>query len=417
MADKTLAKVANLVPTSANETIFQDPKASKEKQQSASKVGASVQEGGEAEKEIIPKEFFWDQLVTYIATAIALLTLVDTTVQFFRSTGGLLCYIPEEFIQGETRDQAAYVNNFCQESLSTSEYYSVFILIQGIVIVAPHYLWSSIFSGQFDFFFDLVRQIDRLRDSKTGEYRTKNFEILKKLENEFPERKKLFGMFILYGMKLALQFVIIVVSLVVNIAIFPGTYFQFVFDCPAELADNGSSNSSQLYRGWNLPGQVQCIYSSFRILSKVQYADYLLLVLALGAVGYGLFWCFKRHTSGLGYREIATFAFTSCLSPAEFVFRRSFLLPPRVENDLDFLLMRLFRADPGHGRVFKDLQVDKELTRLVSEDHELLHLTSSIIQDRNEVEMKSSCKYTHIHMHTQSSCHACYVEYDNTDVE
>ena len=30
---------------------------------------------------------------------------------------------------------------------------------------------------------------------------------------------------------------------------------------------------------------------------------------------------------------------------------------PRIKNDLDFLIMHLFRADSGHGKVFKDIQV------------------------------------------------------------
>ena len=340
----------------------------------------SARSNEEVEKEIVPKQFFWDQLATYMATAIGLLTLLDVTLQFFRATSSLVCYVPTEFMASieTTRDQAAFVNTYCLNSLTRNEYYSIFILFQGILIVAPHYLWSSVFSGQFDFFFDLVRQVDRLRDSKTGEYRTKNFEILKKLENQFPGTWKWYGIFAFYIAKLIIQGLIIASAIILNPTIFPQDNFEFNFECPRNF------NETQPPSGWVLPRPVQCVYSSFRILSKVQYVDYLLLVLALGAVGYGLFWCFKRHTSGLGYREIATFAFTSCLSPSSFVFNRWEVVSPRIGNDLDFLLMRLFRADSGHGRVFKDLQVDKELKRLLSEDHEQLALITSIIHDIDE---------------------------------
>ena len=54
---------------------------------------------------------------------------------------------------------------------------------------------------------------------------------------------------------------------------------------------------------------------------------------------------------------------------------------PRISCDLDFLVMRLFRADSGHGRVFKDIQVAKEIKSLVTQDHVLLHLYNDAIKD------------------------------------
>ena len=112
----------------------------------------------------------------------------------------------------------------------------------------------------------------------------------------------------------------------------------------------------------------------------------MLLILAVVIAGCGLFWCFKRHTNALGYKEIALFAFTSCLRPDDYVYEHFVKQPfsPRINNDLDFLLTRLFRADSGHGQVFKDLQVYKELKRLVGMDHELLHAYHDAIKDENK---------------------------------
>ena len=50
------------------------------------------------------------------------------------------------------------------------------------------------------------------------------------------------------------------------------------------------------------------------------------------------------------------------------------LLTPCIQNDLDFFEMCLFRADTSHGRVFKEIQIDKMLRKLQGEDHQLLHL-------------------------------------------
>ena len=134
---------------------------------------------------IQPKDFFWDQAIKYLSSIMALLTVLDVTLQFFRG-GGPICMVPGT-IEGRdnvtlevTRDQVAYINTLCQRSLSRAEYYPFFVLIQGVVLVAPHFIWEALFLDQFDFFFSIVRQLDRLRSRDTGKYREKNFDIIKK---------------------------------------------------------------------------------------------------------------------------------------------------------------------------------------------------------------------------------------------
>ena len=379
------------LPGTANELIFGAEAQTKDQDKSDAPRD-------EAEKEIVPKEFFWDQLILYIATLIALLTLLDISLQFLRS-GGLFCYVdipstPEVNVSEVTRDQAAYINNYCLQDLSISEYYTAFILIQGILLAAPHYLWSSLFRGQFDFFFDLVRQLDRLRDSNTGEYKPANFEIVKKLEKEFPARWKWFRIFSLYIGKLILQLVLAVVFIIVNSVVFPESAFEFVFECPENF------NSTSRPDGWLLPFPVHCVYTSFRVYAKLLFTDYFLLVAAIAVTAYGLFWCVRRHTNALGYKDAALFTFTSCLKANEYVYEPFWnrgcraLFSPRIENDLDFILMRLYRADSGHGQVFKEIQVDKELKQYISRDHELLHLYIDSSKDQEITErLQSNCKF------------------------
>ena len=43
--------------------------------------------------EIEQKEFFWDQFVTYISTAISALTVLNVSVEFLRG-GGVTCFPP-----------------------------------------------------------------------------------------------------------------------------------------------------------------------------------------------------------------------------------------------------------------------------------------------------------------------------------
>ena len=61
------------------------------------------------------------------------------------------------------------------------------------------------------------------------------------------------------------------------------------------------------------------------------------------------------------------------------------LFAPRIHNDLDFLEMCLFRADSSHGRVFKEILIDKELRKFRGQDHELLHLFLNVQLDMNNL--------------------------------
>ena len=363
--------ITSIIPTSPTAFVFGSP-GPEEKMTGG---GAGGGEGGgdkEADKgsggggssaegkksKIQPKEFFWDQFLIYIATIVALLTVLDVTLQFFRG-GGLVCRVPGSIVGEDnrtielTRDEVTYVNTFCQQSLSLAEYYPLFVLIQGLVLAAPQYLWVALFGGQFDFFFGLVQQLDRLRSNETGEYRSQNFDIVNKLEKQFPRKWKWVSIFSFYIAKLLLQLLVVILSILMNAALFQEHYFDFSFDCPYKF------DSTSPPKGWWLSFQVTCVFSSFRLHLRLQNVNYILLVLALGAIVYGLIWCAKRHVNALGYQETALFAFSSCLRPEEYVHESIWKSPlnPRICNDLDFLLMRLFRADSGHGYVFKDIQV------------------------------------------------------------
>ena len=83
----------------------------------------------------------------------------------------------------------------------------MFILISALVLFAPQYLWNSYFSAHFDFFFDLIKKLDRLMDTNTGEYSPQNFERVKKLEERFSKSQ----IFFFYKAKLVLQWITCVI--------------------------------------------------------------------------------------------------------------------------------------------------------------------------------------------------------------
>ena len=377
---------------------------------------------------IEPKDFYWDQILFYLVSAILGLSFLDISVEFFRGSV-VQCFIPD----GPTRDQVAYLNNYCYGSLPDSQYYLIFILISALLIIAPHYMWNSYFGAHFDFFFDLVRKLDRLRDTKTGEYNPLNFELVKKLEKKFCKFNT--WIFRLYKLKLISQLVISIVILLANWFYFSSDDFNETFSCPANDVYLNSST-------WPLEGNVSCVYNSLNLLWFLRMAAFGLVSASILFIIIGIVWCFIRHSNELGAKEIAEFCDVSCLVPEEYTFpsarnvlkeimsfgkdsrlvwqchkstQQSFdkedqdensgngcsfagffsalseFCRPRICNDLDFLLMKLYFADSGHGQVFKDIQIHKEIQIKNEHDHELLHLLNRMHLDYTKQKKGSNC--------------------------
>ena len=347
---------------------------------------------------IEPKDFFWDQFLKYISSAILALTILNITVQFFRD-GGVFCFHPSDTISllssssGRdslavyefARDQASFLNSYCRGSIPNTEYFPLYILIHGLLLLLPHYIWSSICKGDFDSFFSIAGRMDRLRDSEIGEYSEENYDRVKKLEKEYGGTNK--WMFRDYYIKLLAQLLVCVGSI-----LFSALYlndFSYTFNCPRMLEEDGVVPDE-----WPLNITVPCVYTTLRILGVVRYADFALTGGATILALYGIIWCFIRHKD-LGYREAAEFAFQSGLKPETYapppifhlkgnrfygilrenyemkwvkgiiwLFTRQKVLlrlkhcwAPRIKNNLDLLVLLLFKADAGRGKVFKDIQV------------------------------------------------------------
>ncbi len=354
---------------------------------------------------IQPKEFFWDQFLKYIASAILALTVLNVTVEFLRG-GGVSCFPPSDNghitaqdLEGKMlyefgRGQTSYINNYCARSVPLTEYFPIYILVHGLLLIVPHYIWSALHNGDFDSFFSIVDKLDRLRDTTTGEYNPTNFDRVTKLELEYSNRK----VYYTYILKLGLQLVVVIGSVVFSAYFFQN--FSFIFFCPGNNVDDFSCPEEHIDIGvpcgWPLNITVPCVFTSLRVLSLVRYADFFLLTIAAGLIVYGFVWCFVRHTEQLGYSELAKFSFQSCLKPEHFVFPSILSWPtyscftsqksdetaacfidvlwpfthypylhvkqifsPRILHDLDFFILMLFRADTSHGQVFKDIQVGK----------------------------------------------------------
>ncbi len=362
-----------------------------------------VSDKKENDQSVEVKEFVWDQFVKYLSSAILALVLLELSVDFFRG-GGVSCFHPAdtfsvlhpnlmspEEVYGFGRDQAAFLNSYCVGSIPVTEYFPLYIIIHGLLLIVPHYIWTAVHRGNFDSFFSIAEKLERLRESDTGEYSKENFDRVSKLEKEYGGRRSIY---LTYVIKLILQLGICVASVGISGGYL--TEFSFAFSCPRSLASDGAFPD-----GWPLNGTVSCVYVSLRILRLIRLGDFVLTALAGVVIMYGLLWCFVRHAEELGHVQVAKFVFQSylkaedfqfqpilrftkqrplrrleaefevkssfkyfaCLCAHKFVFNVKSIFFPRVQNDLNFLLLALFRSDASFGRVFKDVQVSNYIHR------------------------------------------------------
>ena len=356
---------------------------------------AVLEEKDKKDTNIVPKDFYWDQIMFYLVSGILGLSFLDISVEFFRGSE-VQCFTSTDILLD--RDHYAYLNDHCYGSLPHSQYYLVFSLISALLMIIPHYLWSAYFGKHFDFFFGLLKNLDRLHDPNTGEYKPANFAFVQKLENKFSNLTET-KIFISYASKLIIQLMVSIVAFMFNALYFKDSDFNENFTCKVSLNDSI----------WPFSTEVPCVYNSLRLLWFLRLSAFILMAGSILVMSFGLLWCKGKHADELGSKEIARFCYHSFLQPDKHNFPSFFQtfhkalrckhscsiltlspvwfiyictsnclkklnLGPTIKTDLDFLLLKLYFADSGHGQVFRDIQIKKELQNLIEHDHELLHL-------------------------------------------
>lgn len=211
---------------------------------------------------------------------LSMMMVLDFAMQLLLG-GNIFCYPPQVDIL-DANSHNAYINSFCMQSLSNNEFYTLFLLTEGIVLMAPHYIWMSLFSGQFHF-FTTVQKLYHVADTY----------LIRKLKEEFPDQPKCSGIIHTYRMKLLLQAAVATLVMILDGTVFPLNSFTFVSECP--VADFNANNDSNIPEGWLLPFSVQCVYAPFRLLPKIWFANLFLLFGALVLALSGLIWTMIKH--------------------------------------------------------------------------------------------------------------------------
>ena len=342
-----------------------------------------------------PRDFFWDSITLYIVGIILALAAIDVLTEFIRGST-VSCLVSSSASRNDKEVSEDFVNSYCSSSIPRAEFYPAFLVIHGILIAIPHYLWANHYGGNFEFFFSLVREMDRIRNEDTGDYSEKNHIILQQLTEAFTTYKQNW-MFNLYVFKLILQLFITIAGFVVALAFF--TDFSEVFPCPSNF--NASGGLSDPF--WPLYDEIPCVFTSMRLFASIRIADTILLSLLILSFTWSLIWCGSTHPTELGTRKIALFCFQSAVSPNHYVpkfpltfccnpFKRicSFFFTsipfcgsgPHITTNLNFLVLKLFRTDSGLGFVFREMQVLQKVKKYNDDDQRraTLHRTQQEIK-------------------------------------
>ena len=322
------------------------------------------------------RDFFWDSVILYSVSIILALSGVDAITEFIRGSS-VVCNTED----GVSSD---YINSYCTSSLPATEYIPAFIFIHGLVIAIPHYIWIATYAGQFDYFFSVVKGLNRSKDPKSKLFNSDSISLVRELHLAFTTYGRN-SIFWLYLLKLVIQIVVALSALLAVAVAF--TDFDVIFPCPR---NNGTNDPF-----WPLGDQtVNCVFTSMKLLSWVRVADLVLVCFIILAVVWGLVWTISGHPDELGASNVAQFSFQSGIPPR--FYRSSFytsgccrsikgslltylplpLKKPLISSDLDFLLLKLFRTDAGIGRVFKAMLIEMEMIALTENDQKMvvLHL-------------------------------------------
>ena len=305
----------------------------------------------------------WDSIILLIATTIIGLSISDALIEFLKpESSKVSCFVPTS--NELDRDQYQYVNEFCNHALPYSKNFTVALVMQGLLLIAFHYIWELSLSNRVHSCFAYVSEMESIPriDKNSGTYTERNTEIVQYIHRQL---KGKYWIVVSYFMKMALQILLIIAAFVTNTHVFQG--FNTTFSC------EDSTNR-------NLFENVTCSYSKLQYIHFLQVVDDVLLGVSLTALIIGLYWCTLCDVT-LAHKEIARFGYHSGILGTHYIncfskwntwipiFYKPKWLPLR--NDLHFIVFMLSLTNAELGRLFKDVQVFDDIFCLFLKDLEV----------------------------------------------
>ena len=248
-----------------------------------------------------------------------------------------------------------YTNNFCLRYLPFTEYLTIFIVAQGVLLILPHFVWIAFNNGELVSFFSNTNKLNQLDRKKFG---YNNIAIVTTLEMQFNGRHTVYWTYII---KLVFQLFISIASIVIGALLF--TDFSPSCKCPDSI-------SNSVPHDWPLNTSVTCVYTGIRVLRVVRTFNFILNGGALLLLLFAIAWCLFPHAILEG--KHIDFATESTLPLEMFelpTYPWSFGLIPKwgytstqlIRDDLRFLTLWLYQDDYIAGDVFNKLLMQVNL--------------------------------------------------------
>lgn len=330
--------------------------------------GESSNEG--VSSPLVHRDFFWDKLTAFIASVLFGLATLNLFTQLLPRDTGIACDFSQ--LDGNISDSTTdFLLGLCSKALPPFTFLPVGIIIQGVLIAGPHFIWKSTFLSQLDYFFSSVNTLGLRRDPTTGHFPIENRVMIKQLESSFTFCDTS-DVFTWYKRKLFVQFIVNFVVAIVSITV-PLTVFNSdMYECsiPASI--------------WPRNDTITCVLVTFKLFSLIWACDVTLLLIMIPVLFWGILWCYLRHPAQLGHDDVAAFSFNSGII-SKYAFSKPFFsstgwgrdfrsrfFSPSIKNDLDFMLMLLFKVNDGVGQVFKEGLVEIEMDRLNDMETQIL---------------------------------------------
>ena len=306
------------------------------------------------------RDFFWDHLITVITTGMLLTAALDIITSL--TSDPVKCQTPAHF----TRDQSAFVNSYCSEKTPKVDYLLFYIVGQAVVLVGPHLLWKSWLSGKLSYFTRLTLSLERHREGKTGEYVLDNFVKVYRLKMSFGKSKIIHMM---YFAKVLLQ---ICFWLGACICCWVPFYepdrkeiFHVVFNCEY------TGPQTEYLSLENYMFTTTCVVPALRSHYAVWITNLILLFGVLCCLCIAVGWWIGPHKI-LNWKEASIFSLQSGIHHDNYDHWFSYSF--RIKTDLDFLLLRVYGQDEGHGNVLRELLIMSTVKDHVHEAKETLNL-------------------------------------------
>ena len=325
------------------------------------------------ENVLLQREFFWDTAIASVVFSLWILVALDFVIESIRGSE-VVCSPPYSNI---TTDEVNYINQYCTSNLPLGVHISTAMLIIGMLVLFPHYLWSYHFNATMKLFFQLVGTLQRNKED-TGNYLTNDVIMVKGLEESFSAGT----IFYLYILKIGFQLAFVITGFVFAIVFFHGE-FEPLFICPNTFNDL-----------LPIATDVTCVFHPLNLLKALWIADILLLLLGGCFLVMALIWCFSTHPKELGSYNIANFLYHYGIPSKYYVSKASLfhlhcigsmfqLAPsirriscsePRIRTNLDFLIMKLHYSDGILASVLSEIRTKNVHKQLCEDDRRRLYI-------------------------------------------